>query len=191
MQSKQRRIMKLRAFISATLIIGLATIGPAAMASDSTPPPGPKDITWAQLTELQKTFSPTVAMPGPTNLRLAGVGCSIDMGNIYFRASGNIYDNGTIGLKPLLKCATAMPFISLSTTMYKKVWYGLQFQVGPVVTSGSFVSQVQTKNIEQKCASRRATTTFVAISRSDLIFPNGSPGGGSAYQEASLDCLTN
>jgi hypothetical protein len=183
--------MRIRVIISATLVIGLGTIGPAAMASDSTPQPGPGDLTWSQLAELQKTFSPTIAMPGPITPRLVSAGCSIDMGNIYFRASGNIYDNGTVGLKPLLKCATAMPFMSLSTTMYKKVWYGLQFQTGPVVTSGSHVSQVQTKNIEQKCASRRASTTFIAISTADLIFPNGSPGGGNAYQEASLDCLTN
>lgn len=182
--------MKIRATISTLLILGSLTIAPAAMASEPTPQPGAKDLTWAQLEVIQKNLSPIVSMPGAANSRLGSVGCSIDMGNIYFRTSGNIYDNGAIGLKPVLKCATAMPYISLSTTLYKRAWYGLQFQTGPVVTSGSFVLQVQTKNIEQKCVSRRATTTFVAISTSDLVFPNGSPGGGSAYQEASLDCLT-
>jgi hypothetical protein len=184
--------MKFKRISVGALVVASLFFGNVAMASDSTtsPTPGPKDLTWSQLSNLQKTSSPTSTMPGISSLRVSAPSCTIDTGYIYFRASGNVYDNGAIGLKPLLRCTTVMPFVSLSTTIYKKVWWGLQYQTGPVTTTGSNVSQIQTKNIEQPCMSRKATTVFYAIVTSSSIFPNGATGNGSAYQENSLDCAT-
>ena len=184
--------MKIKHIAIATLSTASLLLGNAAMASDSsTPPtPGPKDLTWSQFENLQKTASPTFSMPGLTSLRSSAPTCTIDTGYIYFRASGNIYDNGAVGLKPLVRCTTVMRFVSLSTTLYKRVWWGLQYQTGPVTTNGSNVMQIQTKNIEQPCMSRKATTVFYAIVTSSGIFPNGATGTDSAYQENSLDCQT-
>ena len=182
--------MKIRLLAAATFTAASLMFGPAAMASDATATPGPKDLTWAQLAELKKASSPTISMPTTSTNRTLVPSCSIDMGVIHFRASGNIYDNGTVGLKPLLKCTTPMPYLSLSTTLYKKVWWGLQFETGPVVTSGSNVRQVQTKNLERQCLHRKSVTVFHAISASSMVFPNGSPAGGYAFQENSLACAT-
>lgn len=182
--------MKIRLTAAAIFTAASLVFGPAAIASDATPPPGPKDLTWAQLAELKKSSSPTISMPTTPTTRALVPSCNIDMGVIHFRASGNIYDNGAVGIKPLLKCTTLMPYLSLSTTLYKKVWWGLQFETGPVVTTGSNVKQVQTKNLERQCLHRKSTTVFHAISSSSMVFPNGSPAGGYAFQENSLDCAT-
>jgi len=181
--------MNFKRIAIAILAAGSLFLGNASMASDSStpPPPGPKDLTWSQLADLQKISSTT---PGLNGLRSSFGSCTIDTGYIYFRASGNIYDNGAVGLKPLVRCTTVMPFVSLSTTLYKKVWWGLQFQTGPVTTTGSNVMQIQTKNIEQPCMSRRATTVFFAIVTSTGTFPNGATSSNSSYQENSLDCQT-
>ena len=182
----------MKRFIAVFIVATIAslTASTSAQASDPIPQPGPKDLTWAQVSELKRNTKLSLEESTASSNRTATQSCAVNMGNIYFRASGNIYDNGAIGLKPILKCTLSMPYLSMSTTLYKEVWFGLQFQAGPVDTSGSWVTQIQSKNIEQRCVSRRATSTFYAITTSSMAFPDGSFNSGSAWQEASLDCLS-
>ena len=173
-----------------SLLVAIALPASSAMAQSQTPPPGPHDITWAQLKSLEKDQTSTFTMTGPSGTRSLSPSCSVNTGEIYFRLSGQVYQSGAIGLKPTLKCTVVMPFMSLSTTLYKEVWWGLQFETGPVVTSGSLVQQVQSKNIEQPCLSNSANSTFYAVTTSAMTFPNGSRVSGNVFQETSLPCVT-
>jgi hypothetical protein len=183
--------MKIRTTVAALLCATALLSGPAAMASEPTPQPGPNDLTWSQLAKLRDSSTASNSSSLPLSTRSIQPSCTIDTGYIYFRTSGAIYDYGAVGLKPTVKCTATMPFLVLTTNLYKRVWYGLQFQVGPVVTTGSLVTQVQTKSIEKKCLSRSASNTFVAIVTADMIFGTYPPGTVSAYQENTLNCVTN
>lgn len=182
----------MRKAISAIVIAATMSFSASsgAMAQDKTPAPGPNDLTWAQVAELKKTSGPTITSSIASDVRAAIQSCTVNMGNIYFRLSGEDYPNGAIGVKPVLKCTAVMPFISMSTTLYKKVWWGLQYQTGPVTTAGSFVQQIQTKNILQPCMNRKYSTNFYAVTTSNMTFTGGSTATGSAFQEATLDCAT-
>lgn len=182
--------MKFRTIVAALLSATAILIGPAAMASEPSPQPGPNDLTWAQLAALKTSAPPISKLSSTLDLRLAPGSCSVNTNNIYMRYSGAVYTYGAVGLKPLLKCTVTMPYISMSTTLYKETWWGLQAEVGPVVTSGSFVLQVQSKNIEKQCLSNDAYSTFYAITTSSMTFSNGSRVTGSVYQENSVPCVT-
>lgn len=182
--------MKFRTTIAALLAATTLLTGSAAMASEPPRQPGPNDLTWAQLAALKKSAPLISPLSAAQDSRLSPGSCAINTNDIYMRYSGAVYTYGAVGLKPLLKCTVVMPLISISTTLYKETWWGLQFETGPVVTSGSFVQQVQSKNIEKQCLSNDAYSTFYAITTSAMTFPNGSRITGSVYQENRVLCVT-
>lgn len=182
--------MKIRLTGAAIFTAASLMFGPAAIASDATVTPGPKDLTWAQLSELKMGSSAPLSYGSLQDSRVAGQSCTVNTNNIYMRYSGSVYAYGAVGLKPKLTCTVVMPYISMSTTLYKKTWWGLQFETGPVVTSGSLVRQVESKNIEKQCLSNSAMSTFYAITTSTMTFPNGSRVSGNVYQENSVPCVT-
>lgn len=182
--------MKIRATVATILTVTSLIVGPAAMASDAATAPGPKDLTWAQLSELKRFSSLTLSSGSMQESRALTQSCTVNTNNIYMRYSGSVYSYGAVGLKPKLTCTVTMPFISMSTTLYKKTWWGLQFETGPVLTSGSLVRQVESKNIEKQCLSNSAMSTFYAITTSTMTFPNGSQVTGNVYQENDVPCVT-
>jgi hypothetical protein len=185
-----RKNMKIRNSAVAILATASLILGPAAMASDTTPPPGPKDLTWAQLTEIKRNPSLPLSSGPMQDSRVAAPSCTVNTNNIYMRTSGSVYSFGAVGIKPKLTCTAIMPFISMSTTLYKETWWGLQFETGPVLTSGSLVRQVESKNIEKECLGNSDMSTFYAITTSRMTFPNGSQVSGNVYQENSVPCVT-
>jgi hypothetical protein len=182
--------MKIRATVASFLTVTSLIAGPAAMASDTAPSPGPKDLTWAQFSELKRSPSLPLSSGSMQDSRAAAQSCTVNTNNIYMRYSGSVYSYGAVGLKPKLTCTVTMPFMSISTTLYKKTWWGLQFETGPVLTSGSLVRQVESKNIEKQCLSNSDMSTFYAITTSTMTFPNGSQVAGNVYQENSVPCVT-
>lgn len=184
----------------------LATAGPAAPPNgapkydSSVPPPGPNDLTWDQVQALPKrgtSFGPNTSatLNNPANVSAptatTGMSCTLDTGSVYKRTSGWEYPYGTAGGKPKTTCTVPMTSISMSTRMYKTVWWGLQQVGGPFNNQNYGVSSLTQTSVEVVCADLR-NTTFRMVVTSSAVFPNGSPGGGgSAYQEALLPCGTN
>lgn len=163
----------------------------------SVPPPGPGDLTWAQVSSMsqESTFSDSSPSPLRTESRVTtlatagGVSCSIDTGVVYKRTSGSAYTYGTVGGKPRTTCTVLMVSIQQSTTLYKTVWWGLQKVAGPFNASNSGQGTLVQLNVQRICNSL-ATTTFRMEVRSTGVFPTGTTGTASAFETASLPCGT-
>lgn len=211
---------KLIAQFSSALLAGAALMtaepafaAPATPAGISAPPgapsydpavrpPGPGDLVWKDLAELEKqpdhfedtqmgpvrdarTRAPSAVISGP-----AGVRCTIDTGSIYKRSSGWIYPNGSVGGHPATRCTIPMVSINQSTTLYKTVWWGLQRVAGPFNSFNQGQASLTQTSPEVVCQDLRSTT-FRMIVRSTGVFPQGTSGTASAYEEATLPCGTN
>lgn len=161
------------------------------------PSPGPGDITWTQLNQMD--MSGTFSAPESNGVRPNGIGpitgvggmrCTIDTGNVYKRTSGTGHPHGTVGGKPATQCTNIMLSISQSTTLYKTVWWGLQNVAGPFPASNSGEGRLQQTNVQRICDDSRSTTFRMEVSSTGR-FPNGTSAGGSAFEQATLACGTN
>jgi hypothetical protein len=167
------------------------------------PAPGPNDITWNQLAKIDTsgTFSASESNPAQPNgsvtphgtgpiTGVGGMSCTIDTGAVYKRTSGTGYQYGTVGGKPATQCTNIMISISQSTTLYKTVWWGLQQVAGPFSSSNQGEGRLQQTKVEKVCDDLRDTTFRMEVS-STGVFPNGTSGGGSAFEQATWPCGTN
>jgi len=163
----------------------------------SVPPPGPGDLTWAQASSRSwnSTFTdPSLTRSSPTSrtssmATTGGVGCSINTGSVYKRASGSAYNYGTVGGKPRTTCTVPMVSIQQTTTLYKTVWWGLQRVAGPFTSRNAGEGTLVQLNVQRVCDSL-STTTFRMEVRSTGVFPTGTTGSASAFETASLPCGT-
>lgn len=119
-----------------------------------------------------------------------GARCTIDTGAVYKRTSGTGYQYGTVGGKPRTTCTVLMVRIEQSTTLYKTVWWGLQSVAGPFNAVNYGQGTLQQTNVQRVCNDLRSTT-FRMIVRGTGVFPTGTSGTASAYEEATLSCGTN
>lgn len=79
--------------------------------------------------------------------------------------------------------------INHSTTIHKRVWWGLQKVGGPFNAVNFGQSKLEQKNAAVACADNRSTT-FRMITRGTIVY-GGRSYVASAYEEATLACGTN
>jgi hypothetical protein len=130
-----------------------------------------------------------LSIDGSIRIVKTGVACTINTGDVYSRASGGIYQFGTVGGKPRTTCTIVVPSIRHETTMYKKVWWGLQRVAGPFRSASYGEGTLQQTNVQVICQDYRQTTWRMIV-RSTTAFPTGSVGSGSAYEDSTEACGT-
>jgi len=181
-------IVKKYLLIAGLALFGSLSISTTVSAEELTPPPGPNDLTWAQVA-MMNTGPIVIVDPAPPRTRAIAPSCSQNTGIIYKRTSGAGYPYGTVGIKPTVSCTVTMLYMEQTTTIYKTVWWGLQRQTTPITTSSSLASSVTTTNVQIICADLRSTE-FQALVSVKLTFPNGSISTGSAWEASTLNCGT-
>ncbi len=161
------------------------------VAVAQTPPPGPDDLTWAEMAKIEKGTA-TFGENAGNGMALAAASCTLDTRYVYMRESGyqKYPPYGAAGGKPKTTCTVPMVSIRHTTNMYKTVWWGYQHVGGPFEGGNYGVSSYEQKNVEVPCADAR-NTTFRMVVASVGTFPDGQTAGGSAYEEANLPCGTN
>lgn len=183
------RITAIPAMVFGLLLAGVLP----AQADDGVPSPGPDDLTWAQIAELNLFPDSAVFGPGIATQRpgvRASFPCNIDTGDVYKRSSGGSYPYGTVGGKPRTWCVQTMARISMTTNLYKNVWWGYQKVAGPFTSTNYNSTSLQQTNVEVVCADLRATT-FQMIVESSATWPSGGVGSANAWNSATLSCGTN
>lgn len=188
-------VWALRASLAVGMVVGVSSPAIAAESGSQLPSdvdqvstPGPDDLTWSQVAAMKHRVV-TFGEPG-VNTASAGL-CTLDTGPVYKRSSSNGNQYGGVGGKPKTECTGPMASIKHSTSMYKTVWWGLQYVAGPFEPSGNFgSSSYEQKSVAVNCADLRETTFRMKVTGTGT-FPDGRQTTGSAFEDGTVNCGTN
>ena len=109
--------------------------------------------------------------------------CTQDNGRIWKRSSGKRYRFGTVGGKPSIACNSAVMRLSLSSTVYVKVYWGWARVAGPFTNRNWGAKLLVQRGVEYVCKRPGPYNRFRIVSRGSVTYPGLRPIAGGAYSE--------